>query len=556
MQRGRNLHFAALAGAVALTGWCSRSARADVPNWKDQDFNATTAGSASVDANGVWTVKGAGADTWERDDQFHIVYQPLSGDGRITTKLLTAEEGNEYSKVGLMMRNDLTNKAAQVIQIQMTTGHAGEALYRGLADPDPANSTLGGTRMAKDQKIGDSQLFPRKFPTWLTIQRRGNRFTSYAKQDEAGPWIPVSRDEKLTMGDSIVAGVFVCSHDDATLLTATFDGKATEVSNTLLKPEEAIPLQPNPINTQGGDNSVMLTWSPVDHMGHPADGYNIYRKLPSEDKFTQIGTVTGDKSNFVDDKIKNGETARYQVTTVVKVGDKTLESRMFDPNDPDNSSKLSDVGAAPNPPLQIGNTPFFASLLGGGGNHEITETAGSATVDANGVVTLTASGWDIQESYDGGEQLVTPIHGDFTLTARILSLPAALDGDASEWAKFGLMVRDNTSAEAVYASMLITPLHGIRSPHRRMWENGWSDDVGPNEDTPTLPVTLRIQRVGNTLKFFRSDDDGKTFQPYGTPDTMDMPNLGPDAFVGLMGTAHDNTQQTKVTFDRLAITTP
>src|SRR5919198_5271238 len=136
MRRGRNLHFVVLTGAVALAGWCSQSARADVPGWKDQDFNASTAGSASVDSNGVRTVKGAGADTWERDDQFHIVYKPLKGDGRVMTKLLTAEEGNEYSKVGVMMRNDLTNKAASVMEIHMTTGHAGELLLRGIGDPE------------------------------------------------------------------------------------------------------------------------------------------------------------------------------------------------------------------------------------------------------------------------------------------------------------------------------------------------------------------------------------------------------------------------------------
>src|SRR5262249_18284562 len=226
---------------------------------------------------------GAGADTWERDDQFHIVYKPLKGDGRVMTKLLTAEEGNEYSKCGVMMRNDLKNPAASVIQIHMTTGHAGELLLRGIPDPDAANSTLGTTRMAKDWKMGDSQLFARKFPTSLAIQRVGNRFTAYASQTDGGPWIPVSRAEKLAMGDEIVAGVFVCSHDDSSLLTATFDGKATDASATLFKPEEAIPLQPNPIITAGGDNKVLLTWAPVDHMGHPADGYIVYKAKVGDD---------------------------------------------------------------------------------------------------------------------------------------------------------------------------------------------------------------------------------------------------------------------------------
>ena len=91
-----------------------------------------------------------------------------------------------------------------------------------------------------DFKIGDTPLFPRQFPTWLKLERRGNLVTAYASTDGA-LWIPVSRQEPLPLKDQIVAGCFVCSHDDANLLKATFDGKISDVSSTLLKPEQAYP---------------------------------------------------------------------------------------------------------------------------------------------------------------------------------------------------------------------------------------------------------------------------------------------------------------------------
>ena len=82
MQRGKHIHFVALAGCLALAAWGSRAALANetpnttaIPGWTTQDFNTTTDGSAKVDANGVWTIQGDGADTWERDDQFRIVTQ-------------------------------------------------------------------------------------------------------------------------------------------------------------------------------------------------------------------------------------------------------------------------------------------------------------------------------------------------------------------------------------------------------------------------------------------------------------------------------------------------
>lgn len=461
------------------------------------------------------------------------------------------------------LRNDLTNHAAAVMQLHMTTGHGGDLLIRGISDPENGDSGLNVTRMGKDEKFENNAnglLFPRAFPVWLKIIRQGGQFTGYARAGDNDPWVPVSTPQKLAMGDQIVAGCYICSVSDGNLQAGTFDGKVTDVGPTLLKPEEAVPIQPYPVAVQGGNNSVMLTWAPVDHFGHRADGYVVYKAKAGQTTFTKLKELTGDQTFFLDDQIKNGEEARYQVTTVVNIGGKTLESRPFS-SDASKSNKLFTVTGAPTPPIKVGKTDFFASVLDGGGPRPYSDTPGTASYDAaSGVVTLVASGWDIQERTDGGEQLVTPVHGDFTLTARLLSLPTALAGDVSTWAKFGLMVRENTTAESRYAAMLITPNHGIRSPHRRMFTNGWSDDVGPNEDTPNLPVTLQIKRVGNTLKFFRSDDDGKTFSPYGTPDTLEMPNLSPDVYVGLMGTAHtiDTTpeQKAQVKFDKLTMTTP
>ena len=103
--------------------------------------------------------------------------------------------------------------------------------------------------------------------------------------------------------------------------------------------------------------------------------------------------------------------------------------------------------------------------------------------------------------------------------------------------------------------MLITPSHGIRSPHRRLFTAGWSDDKGPNEDTPTFPVYFRIQRVADKLTFSTSAD-GNTFTPYGDPDTLTMPDLSTDVYVGFMGSAHTNPDVAQVKFDKVTLTTP
>ena len=103
--------------------------------------------------------------------------------------------------------------------------------------------------------------------------------------------------------------------------------------------------------------------------------------------------------------------------------------------------------------------------------------------------------------------------------------------------------------------MFITPMHGIRSPHRRMFTNGFTDDVGPNEDTPTFPIYFRLQRQGDTLKVFTSAD-GNTFKPYGSPETLTMPDLSTDVYVGFMGDSDDNSQVAQAKFDKVTLTTP
>jgi hypothetical protein len=103
--------------------------------------------------------------------------------------------------------------------------------------------------------------------------------------------------------------------------------------------------------------------------------------------------------------------------------------------------------------------------------------------------------------------------------------------------------------------MLITPQHGIRSPHYRMTTTGWTEDAGPNENTPAFPIYFRIQRQGDTLKFFTSAD-GTTFKPYGSPDTLTMPDLSADVYAGFVGSSHDNTAVAQAKFDKIQLTTP
>jgi regulation of enolase protein 1 (concanavalin A-like superfamily) len=401
---------------------------------------------------------------------------------------------------------------------------------------------------------GGSNLFPpSQLPIWLKIERRGNGFTPYASVDGAF-WIPVGRTQQIPMNATISAGVFVAADTDGTLQSATFDGTVTDVSAKLLKPEEAAPLQPNPVIAFGGDNQMSLSWDPVSHLGQAADGYVVYKgKLGDDNNLTQLATLPASQTSYVDTTIKNGEIARYRVTTLVKLGGKEVESQTI-------TNQLYTFSGAPNPgpPIQIGGRLYQANVLDCGGDHELTDKPGSASIDAKGVVTLTFSGWDISMEADGGEVLLTPVSGDFTFTARVLGVPTQLDGsDADPWAKSGIIVRQTPLAESRYVGMFMTPGNGLRSAHRRVFNAGQTWDHGaPNGSTPDLPAYLRLQRRGQIIGVFTSTD-GTTFTPNGDVETVDMTDLPANVYVGFAGTAGGvQLPITQEKFDKVTLTTP
>src|SRR5262245_59023324 len=87
--------------------------------------------------------------------------------------------------------------------------------------------------------------------------------------------------------------------------------------------------------------------------------------------------------------------------------------------------------------------------------------AGSADVD-NGVWTVKGSGDDVFNYTDSFQFVSQKVKGDGAITARFLSR----SGGNSEWAKAGLMVRDDASDTAANLNFIMTPGHGLHATAR------------------------------------------------------------------------------------------
>ncbi len=77
--------------------------------WNCADIgNPLLLGSQSL-SNGTWSIQGGGTDIWGTADQFHYVWQPVTGDTTVSAHITNENYTDPWSKAGVMLR--VTNAA-------------------------------------------------------------------------------------------------------------------------------------------------------------------------------------------------------------------------------------------------------------------------------------------------------------------------------------------------------------------------------------------------------------------------------------------------------------
>ncbi|MBW8867826.1 MAG: hypothetical protein JF610_10935 [Acidobacteria bacterium] len=175
--------------------------------WQNADIGSVgVAGSAGV-SNGVFTVKGSGADIWNAADAFQFVYQPLDGDGQIVARVATVQNVALWTKAEVMIRNTLDPGSAFA---SMLVSAAKGVQFQWRSN---INGTAAGT-------AGSASTAPR----WIKVVRTGNVITGYESSDGTA-WTQVG-SHTLTIGATVVIGLAVTSHDNTKAAAATFDNVA------------------------------------------------------------------------------------------------------------------------------------------------------------------------------------------------------------------------------------------------------------------------------------------------------------------------------------------
>jgi RHS repeat-associated protein len=170
--------------------------------WIDEDIGQVGIAGSSTYSNGVFTVKGAGADVWSTADSFHFVYQTLSGDGAIIARVASVSPTS--ATPGIMIRDTLNTNAMSAFG-----AYSGSTAYLNY------RTTTGGNTGQSSQSAGG-------LPYWLKVARNGGTLTAYTSSDGVN-WITIGGSQTINMGLNVDVGMVVCSNSTSTLATATFD---------------------------------------------------------------------------------------------------------------------------------------------------------------------------------------------------------------------------------------------------------------------------------------------------------------------------------------------
>jgi regulation of enolase protein 1 (concanavalin A-like superfamily) len=175
--------------------------------WSSEDVGATGAAGSGV---GTWErrVRGGGADIWGTADAFHFMHQPVTGDFEITTKVLSIEAVDAWTKAGLMVREGTAAGAKHASIFVTPTTAKGIAFQRRPATDGTSVHTSGPMVTA---------------PYWIRLKRTGNVVSAYASPEGTwSTWTLIGRQTFATLSETLEVGLAVSSHRAGVLAEAAF----------------------------------------------------------------------------------------------------------------------------------------------------------------------------------------------------------------------------------------------------------------------------------------------------------------------------------------------
>ena len=159
------------------------------------------AGSATYDAaTKTYLLKGSGYNIWFNRDEFHYLYNKMTGDFVLTANFqFVNDTGNAHRKVGWMIRESEDEASVSINAVQHGDGLV-VLQWRGKT----------GANMRDPE---DEIFFPtKKVYQVLQLERKGNLVTM--RVGNPGQPLELVGSHEMPLPESVLAGLYICSHDE------------------------------------------------------------------------------------------------------------------------------------------------------------------------------------------------------------------------------------------------------------------------------------------------------------------------------------------------------
>ena len=173
-----------------------------------QDVGSTGRPGEASYSDPTYTVAVGKGGIGGTSDGFQFVYQSMSGDGRLTARVVSLVSNDSGAQAGVMFRDNLA-AGSSLAMMDITESSGGEFLYR-AGTGSPMTVVANGSPSA---------------PYWVRLTRVGNFITGERSADGV-TWVG-SEQRTVVMASTIYVGLAVATRNNSVnLVTATFDNVA------------------------------------------------------------------------------------------------------------------------------------------------------------------------------------------------------------------------------------------------------------------------------------------------------------------------------------------
>ena len=231
--------------ALVLAACSSGSAQVPTPTpsqWRSADIGAVVhEGDVETGDDGTVVVRASGTDVWNEADGFRFTYQEMDGDGSLTVRVDGIVAANEWTKVGVMVRENLNPGSRNAFML--LTDFYGVVFQGRLTTDGTTSDTLPDGHVMRTAEP--------KAPWWLRIERQGSTLIG-SHSPNGTDWSELGRltidlPKRVLIGmgvtsrnpDEVATGVFSnlvlqrdAGGDDTTLPPVPITGPTTSATYT------------------------------------------------------------------------------------------------------------------------------------------------------------------------------------------------------------------------------------------------------------------------------------------------------------------------------------